>query len=242
MIKGIYSAASGMLPRMLKQEIIANNLANVNTPGYKRESIFLRQLSRSEAARSKTESEWQTPMVDKKYTDFSRGSLEYTGEKLNLAIDGDGFFVVSTSDEEAYTRNGNFHISPDGILMTSDDLPVLSDNGPITIGENEFNIGVDGLITIDGEEFGRLLVVDFEKPYRLEKAAAGLYHALPEANPIEPEFTYIRQGYLEKSNVDIIREMVEMIASYRNYESDQKAIQILDESLSKTVNEIPRVR
>jgi flagellar basal-body rod protein FlgF len=242
MIKGIYSAASGMVPHVLKQEIIANNLANVNTPGFKRESVFLKQLSRIEAARSKTESEWQTPMVDKTYTDFSEGSLEFTGDRLHLAIDGDGFFAVSTPEGEAYTRNGNFHIAPDGTLMTSDDLPVLSDNGPIVLGENEFEIGMDGTITVNGEEYGRLLVVDFEKPYQLQKTAGGLFRMLPEANQIDTEYVYIRQGYLEKSNIDIVREMVDMIASYRNYESDQKAIQILDESLSKTVNEIPRVR
>lgn len=242
MIKGIYSSASGMVPHVLKQEIIANNLANVNTPGFKRESVFLKQLSRIEAARSKTESEWQTPMVDKTYTDYSRGSLEFTGDQLNLAIDGDGFFVVSTPEGEAYTRNGNFHIATDGTLMNSDELPVLSDNGPIVVGENEFEIGMDGMITIDGEEYGKLMVVDFEKPYQLEKTAGGLFRTLPEANQIDTEYAYIRQGYLEKSNVDIVREMVDMIASYRSYESDQKAIQILDESLSKTVNEIPRVR
>jgi len=159
-----------------------------------------------------------------------------------LAIDGDGFFVVSTPEGEAYTRNGNFHIASDGALMTSDELPVLSDNGPIVVGEKEFEIGMDGTITIDGEAFGRLMVVDFEKPYQLEKTAAGLFRTLPEANRIDTEYAYLRQGYLEKSNIDIVREMVDMIASYRNYESDQKAIQILDESLSKTVNEIPRVR
>jgi flagellar basal-body rod protein FlgG len=242
MIKGIYDAASGMVPRMLKQETISNNLANVNTPGYKRESVFLRQLSSAQARVAKTESEWQTPMVDKIYTDFSKGSIERTGDPLNFAIDGDGFFVVETPDGEAFTRNGNFHLNPDGTLMTSDGLPVLSDGGRIEAPGGELSIDPDGTIKIEGNEFGRLLLADFEKPYQLEKTAAGIYKPAPEANRIEVEFAYVRQGYLEKANVDIIREMVDMIESYRNYESDQKAIQILDESLAKTVNQVGRVQ
>jgi flagellar basal-body rod protein FlgF len=242
MIKGIYDAASAMVPRITKQETIANNLANVNTPGYKRESVFLRQLTNLQKKMSQTESEWQTPMVDKIYTDYSKGSLEFTGNTLNFAIDGDGFFVVSTPDGEAYTRNGNFQISPEGILQTSDGLPVLSDAGEIEVAAGEFKVGVDGSITIGGEEYGKLKVVDFEKPYQLEKLASGVY--IPDSNSTqeELEYSYIRQGYLEKSNVDVLREMVDMIASYRNFESDQKAIQILDDSLHKAVNEVPRVR
>ena len=242
MIKGIYSAASGMIPRMLKQESIANNLANVNTPGYKRESVFLRQLSGAQIRASQTESEWQTPMVDKIYTDFSEGSLEYTGEPLNFAIDGSGFFAVETPQGEAFTRSGDFHLDPNGVLVTSDGLPVLSSAGQIAPGQGELSISVDGTIRIDGDEFGKLRLVDFEKPYQLEKMAAGIYRPLPDANQTDLEFTYVRQGYLEKSNVDIVREMVDMIDSYRNYESDQKAIQILDSTVDKAVNQVGRVR
>lgn len=242
MIKGIYSAASGMVPRMLKQETISNNLANVNTPGYKRESVFLRQLNAAETRASRTESEWQTPMVDKIYTDYSKGSLEYTGEPLNFAIDGDGFFVIETPQGEAFTRSGNFHLDQNGILVTSDGLPVLSEGGQIEALEAELTIDIDGTIKIDGNAFGKLRLVDFEKPYQLEKMSAGIYRPLPETNQTELEFTYVRQGYLEKSNVDIIKEMVDMIASYRNYESDQKAIQILDSTVDKAVNQVGRVR
>lgn len=231
-----------MLPRVVKQETVANNLANINTPGYKRESVFLRQLDSAQARLSKTESEWQTPMIDDIYTDYSRGALEYTGDNLDLAIDGDGFFVVQTPDGELYTRNGNFHLDALGNLMSSDGMPVLSDQGPVQAPEGQLTIGVDGTIIVDGEEYGQLRVVDFEKPYRLEKVAAGVYKPAEDANQIELEYTYIRQGYLEKSNVDIMREMVDMIASYRNYESDQRAISILDETLGKAVNEVGKVR
>ena len=242
MIKGIYAAASGMLPRIQKQETIANNLANVNTPGYKRESVFLQQFNALKARQNKTESEWQVPMVDNVYTDFSRGSLEFTGNDFNVAIDGDGFFVVSTPEGEAYTRNGNFHLNEEGVLVTSDNLPVLSDSGEIIADGGELHIGIDGLITVGGEDFGKLQIVDFEKPYQLNKLSAGLYTPDTDAGRIDLEFTYVRQGYLEKANVDVIQEMVDMIASYRNYESDQKAVQILDETLGKAVNEVGRVK
>jgi len=242
MIKGIYSAASGMIPRITKQETIANNLANVNTAGYKRESVFLRQLSRLQARLTKTESEWQTPMLDKIYNDFSQGSVEYTGQQYDFAIDGDGFFVVETPQGEAFTRNGNFHIDAAGRLVNADGLAVLSDNGPIEPHERELHIMPDGSITLDEDEFGKLRIAHFEKPFQLERIAGGLFQALPQATQVESSFSYVRQGYLERANVDIIREMVDMIASYRNYESDQKAIQILDETLSKTVNEVSKVR
>ena len=242
MIKGIHAAASSMLPRIQKQETIANNLANVNTPGYKRESVFLQQFNALKSRQNKTESDWQVPMVDNVYTDYSRGALEYTGNDFDVAIDGDGFFVVQTPDGEAYTRNGNFHLNEQGVLVNSDDLPVMSDNGEIITDNGEINIGIDGLITVGGEEYGKLQIVDFEKPYQLNKVSAGLYVPGPDANPTDLEFTYVRQGYLEKANVDVIQEMVDMIASYRNYESDQKAIQILDETLGKAVNEVGRVK
>jgi len=242
MIKGIHAAASSMLPRIQKQETIANNLANINTPGYKRESVFLQQFNALKSRQHKTESEWQVPMVDNVYTDFSRGALEFTGNDLNVAIDGDGFFVISSPEGEVYTRNGNFHLNQEGVLVNSDDLPVLSDNGEITTDGGDIHIGIDGLISINGEEAGKLMVVDFEKPYQLNKISAGLYRSEPDASQIDSEFTYVRQGYLEKANVEVIQEMVDMIASYRNYESDQKAIQILDETLSKAVNEVGRVK
>lgn len=243
MIKGIYAAASGMLPRIQKQETISNNLANVNTPGYKRESVFLKQLNSAQARNFKAESEWQIPMTDEIYTDFSRGSLEFTGDDLHVAIDGDGFFTIQTPKGEAYTRNGNFHLDVNGTLLNCDGLPVLSDSGEIQAeGGGDIHIGVDGAITINGEEYGKLQIVDFEKPYQLNKISAGLYAPKPGTNQEDIEYAYVRQGYLEKANVDVIQEMVDMIASYRNFESDQKAIKILDETLGKTVNEIGRIK
>jgi flagellar basal-body rod protein FlgG len=244
MIKGIYTAASGMAPRILKQEAIANNLANVNTPGYKRESVFLQQLTAAQARARKTEFEWQIPMVDQIYTDYSRGSLEHTGNPLNVAIDGDGFFVVQTPEGEAYTRSGSFHVDSEGRLVTADNLPVLCDAGEIVVSDEnrDVKIAIDGNITIGDQELGRLRVADFEKPYKLEKIAGGLFKETEESVPLDIEFTYVRQGYLEKANVDVIREMVDMIDSYRNYESDQRAIQLIDETLARTVNEVGKVK
>jgi len=136
----------------------------------------------------------------------------------------------------------DFHLDALGNLLSSDGMPILSDQGPVQAPEGELNINVDGTITVDGNEFGKLRVVDFEKPYQMEKVSSGIYRPAPDANQVELEYTYVRQGYLEKSNVDIIREMVDMIASYRNYESDQRAIHMLDETLSKAVNEVGKVR
>jgi flagellar basal-body rod protein FlgG len=152
--------------------------------------------------------------------------------------------VVQTPEGEAYTRSGSFHIDSQGRLVTADNLPVLSDAGEIVLSqdENELKIAIDGYITVGDQELGQLRVVDFEKPYQLEKMAGGLYLPAEGSAPIDLEFTYVRQGYVEKANVDVIREMVDMIASYRNFESDQRAIQLIDETLDRTVNQVGKVK
>jgi len=231
-----------MLPRVRKQEVIANNMANVNTSGFKKESLFLRLVQSEQAKKSPLTPSWEVKMADGIYTDFSPGSLEATKRDLDVAIEGDGFFVVQTPDGEAYTRNGSLSLTPEGLLVNSEGYPILTDGGAITVLGGEVAIENDGTISVDEQSLGRLLVVDFPKPYELTKAGKSLFLAPDGVAAIEPETTYVRQGYLETSNVDVLREMVDMIGSFRSFEMGQKMIQIQDETLSKTVNEVPKVR
>lgn len=233
-----------MIPRVRKQEVIANNLANAETAGFKKDSMFLRVYKNEQnlkGLKNLPGPSWEVRMIDKLYIDQTEGALESTGRDLDMAIQGDGFFVLQTPNGEAYTRNGSFTLGPDGTLMSSDGFPVLSDGGPITLTDEKVTVGSDGMLTIGSATVGKLRLVSFEESTELAKMSGTIFTALANATPIPPTAAIIRQGYLEKSNVDVMREMVEMIDSYRMFETGQKMIQIQDDSLSKAVNELPRV-
>lgn len=244
MIKGIYNTAASMVPRVRKQEVIANNMANAETAGYKQDSLFLRVFKNQPEVKSLKNlsgPSWGVRMIDKLFVDHTEGSLEATGRDLDVAIQGDGFFVVETPTGEAYTRNGNFTLSPDGTMVNADGFPVLSEGGPITLTDEKVTIGTDGVVTLGNTNVSRLRIVGFEDVGELIKTSGTLFTAPVNVIPIAPTTMNVRQGYLEKSNVNVMREMVDMIDSYRMFETGQKMIQIQDDTLSKAVNELPRV-
>jgi flagellar basal-body rod protein FlgG len=240
MIKGIYTSASGMLPRVLKQEIYANNMANVNTTGFKKDNVFMQVLDK--ISRENPDIPWETPMVDDIYTDYTQGAIERTDDPHDLAIEGSGFFAVETEKGIRYTRSGDFAMSSQGILTDQAGDPVLSDSGPISVVGSDFVVGTDGTVSVDGNSAGRLKIVDFARPYRLKKTDGGYFIPADPSIAEKPASSYqVRQGYLEKSNVNVIEVMVDMLASFRAYEAGQKAIQSQDETLEKAVNDLGRV-
>jgi flagellar basal-body rod protein FlgF len=241
LIKGIYTSASGMLPRILKQEIYANNMANINSTGFKRDDVFMQVLDDATKNSIATNESWETPMVDGTYTDYEQGDVERTDGKQDLAIEGSGFFTVETPAGIRYSRSGDFSISPQGILTDKEGNSVLSDSGPIPIGGQDFVVGTDGSISVGGTSLGKLKIVDFDKPYNLKKVDGGYFLPADKTATEKPATDYqIRQGYLEKSNVNVIQVMVDMLASFRSYEAGQKAIQSQDETLEKAVTELGR--
>ena len=242
MIKGIYTSGSGMIPRMLKQESFANNMANVNTVGYKKDGVFLHELNQAQDGLI-TDLDWEIPMVDGVYIDYAQGQLSKTERPLDVAIQGDGFFAVQTPEGTRYTRSGEFSLTPEGVLVDKNGYEVLSDSGPITIDGDNISIGREGAISVDGAEAAKLRVVDFAKPYDLGKAGYG--YLVPndgQGQTIESVNYEIHQGYVESSNVSIIEQMVDMLVSFRAYEAGQKAILTQDETLSRAVNDLGRVR
>jgi flagellar basal-body rod protein FlgF len=242
MIKGIYTSASGMLPRILKQEIFANNMANVNTTGFKKDDVFMQVLSQASEESKLSGEPWETPMVDGTYVDFEQGATERTDNPDDLAIEGDGFFAIETPNGTRYTRAGDFTVSPQGLLTDKLGNPVLSDSGPIPVIGNDLTVGTDGNISVDGVGVGKLKIVDFDKPYNLVKAENGYFARKDETVAEKPVKTIsIRQGYLEKSNVNAVEVMVDMLSSFRSYEAGQKAIQSQDETLEKAVTELGRM-
>jgi len=235
MLKGIYDAASGMLPQIIRQNATAHNLANVNTAGFKRELVIAEEQQRTEAEQT----DWEVPQITEIVIDFSQGAIEETGNKLHLAIEGDAFFAVATPDGEMYTRAGNFTLSDAGKLITPDGFPVLAENGEIAVAGRELAVDQQGRISANGVSIGSLKLVTFAGVYPLERTGPGLYGII-EGGPSPSraaDFT-VRQGALEQSNVNVISEMVDMIESYRHFETAQRMVQIQDQSLDKAINQL----
>ncbi len=243
MIKGIYNSASAMIPRIRQQEVIANNIANASTPGFKKDSVFMSELGRAQINNLPRKSDWERPMLDQVYTDYGQGSLDQTGNPMDIAIDGPGFFVTQdAAGENALTRDGVFTRDGLGFLVTTDGEMVQSDSGPIQLPQGEVSISDDGIVSVDGEEISRLSVVIVDDPTTLEKVRPGKYKA-PEGVELTAALDFaVRQGYIESSNVDVVMQMVEMISSYRNYEADSKALQTQDESLGRLINDVGRTQ
>jgi len=239
MIKGIYTSASAMVPRLKKQELVANNLANASTPGYKKDRLFVQELTKAEKRLRPQQSDWQEPMINQIYTSFAPGVFDRTGNPLNMAIDGDGFFQVELADgTRALTRNGAFSVSPEGLLEIPGGAYLIGEGGTIEVGAGKVEVSGTGIVTSDGQNVGRIVPVTVENIDSLQKVGGSLF-IVPEGTEMTPVTTAnIQQGFLEASNVDIVKEMIEMIISFRNYEADSKAIKTQDDSLEQLFNRV----
>lgn len=253
MLRSLYTASTGMVHQMNKLDVISNNMANSDTTGYKTEGTSSQSFDAVYGIKINDESVNYIHQrigkmslgvkVGETYTDYSDGSLEETGNTYDVALSGKGFFAVSYADRNGnesvrYTRDGNFTINQDGVLMTRDgDFVLDQDNGLITIPEG-VTISIDraGRITsaADGTEIARLGITDFEDYDYLKKFGENMFIAIDGATTKEANCRVI-QGYLESSNVNAINEMVELITVTRDYESNQKVIQAIDSSLEKSV-------
>lgn len=245
MNSGIYSAVSGSLAAMHRLDIISNNLANVNTPGYKKDKMsFEGLLAGPVNPPAVPQGMTADPILQKEniYIDHAAGPISQSGNPLDLALDGDGFFAVTTPEGTAYTRQGNFHPSPDGTLVTVDGYPVQGAGGAaVRIQGSHVEINAQGAIMVDGVESGALSVVDFEKPYALTKVGSALFVATdPQAVPTAAK-GQILQGHLEGSNVESISEMVQLIETNRYFEACSKVIRGFDDITAKAANELGRV-
>ncbi len=258
MNSGMYSALSGNLSAMNRLDVITNNLANVNTNGFKRDRLaFESVLAGNNNPPAVPPGSTADPVLLKARmtTDFSEGSLIQTGNPLDIAIQGNGFFVVRTPEGVAYTRQGNFRLTETGELVTSEGYPVLSKSGespeegqPITIntvppGGGRPVVDSEGNITVNATQVARLALYDFPKPYTLKKTAGSMFvPENPEAETVAPEGPVtVTQGAIEKSNVDSIAEMVQMVEASRFFETCQRVIRGFDDMAAKAINDLGRV-
>jgi flagellar basal-body rod protein FlgF len=243
MLRGLSAAASAMLPRIKRQEVSAHNLANASTAGFKRDRVFEQVLSRTQTSQQMSTATWAVPHEAAVAIDFSPGMLEQTDNPLDLAIEGDGFFVVATDAGERYTRNGHFTVSPDGVLTTPEGDAVQGKSGDLRLPQGTVTIANDGGVSVDGLNVGALRVVRFDDTSDLQRASGSFFAVTdPVTQPQEDAASIVRQGYLEQSNVATIDEMVNMITTLRGFEADQKSILVQDETLGKAVNELGRLR
>ncbi len=241
MIKGLYSSSNGMPPMLVKMEVLANNLANMNATGFKKDGMFVEMMKDSGVAPNSSAGELTTQLTIQRTTDFSEGSLKQTQNPLDFALQGEGYFVVQTPHGERYTRNGNFTLGLDGSLTTREGFPVLSSDGKITlpniqrIVQENVVVTESGDIMIGKDHVGKMRIVEFRDQAKLKKEGSALFRSDEENDPglIEKEFPVVRQGFLEESNVDGIAEMIEMIEISRHFESNQKAIASQDSTLEK---------
>ncbi|WP_371363143.1 Flagellar basal-body rod protein FlgG [Sporomusa rhizae] len=245
MIRGIYTSASGMLAETTRADTIANNLANGNTAGYKKDiavskdfaSLLIRRINDGQDAPN-IGTLGIGAMIDEIATIHTTGSVRPTDNPLDLAIEGKGFFAVETPAGIRFTRNGSFTRSAQGELVTAEGHRVLGKNGAIRLPAGKLSVDDTGVMKVDGVEIGQLRVDEFANERQLVKEGSSLYRA---PNNGQPATGRVVQGSLEMSNVNIVSEMVNMISGYRAYEVNSKTIQTHDQLLDKAVNEVGRV-
>lgn len=243
MIKGIYSSEAAMRPKMTRMEVIANNLANVNTTGFKRDRMFVRMLRESAAAQADGRADL-TGVDTQRYIDLSAGAMRETKNPFDLALASDGFFAVDTPRGVRLTRNGNFTLSSEGTLVTAEGYPVLGTAGRIQIPnldkmkQETIAVNVGGEISSNKDTFGTLRIVIAENPAALQKDHESLLF-VPDGErllDVPQEQVVMHQGFLEDSNVDGIEEMIAMIELSRAFEADQKMIQSQDATLDRSMD------
>ncbi|WP_224959643.1 flagellar basal-body rod protein FlgF [Geomonas subterranea] len=235
---GMYAALTGNLSAQRRLDVISNNLANASTTGFKADQIQF------ESVLANVKNSTQGPVFsnDRYSTDFSAGSLQRTDNALDVALEGDGFFAVSTPQGTAYTRQGNFHLASNGRLVTADGYELQGGGGPITVPANgKVEIGPTGQVSVNGNTVGTISTVDFAKPYAFNKLGNGLFQPADPNAATTASTAGIKQGYLETSNVKAVVEMSRLIETSRYFEICAKAVKTYDDLTSRAANDLGKV-
>lgn len=258
MVKGLYTAYTGMINQEHRMDVLTNNLANANTNGYKKEGATSQSFDAVLAYKIKDASEGYHlskrigvnhpgVKVGEGYTDFSQGPLKTTGNTYDLALTDAGFFAVEFTNKAGetsvkYTRDGNFTLTQDGRLVTQDGDAVLDDNGkPIKIDPLlDSQINTSGQIIQNGSVVATIQVTDFEDYNYLEHYGENYYQPVEGATEKDAE-AQVYAGYLETSNISVVTEMVNMISVQRAYESNQKVITTYDSTLDISANQLGKI-
>ncbi|WP_321404799.1 flagellar basal-body rod protein FlgF [Maridesulfovibrio sp.] len=253
MRSSIFSALFGAMSNEHRIDISANNLANVNTTGFKRDNCAFQdtfvRFAHDYVADAKPYLRdkdllpepkiMARPRLSEEVIDMAQGSFQKTGNQLDLAIRGDGFFKVQKDDGTYLTRNGVFTLSSEGVLVTEQGYPVMANGGEVTLPpRSRVSVDGEGVIFADGQEVGRLDFVQPSDVRDLKKNGENLFVNEGTEVPAEGE---VVQGYIEKSNVEVVNEMVAMIECQRSFEMYQKMISSTDQLDQKVIQQVGRV-
>lgn len=260
MVRGLYTAWTGLRNEEKRMDVVTNNMANADTTGFKKIDVTAQSFERHLAVKIddptvginlKQGIGGMNPgvKIGETYYDMSQGNFRQTEDQYNFALSGNGFFTISTTNKSGetstrYTRDGDFTVTRDGYLVTKDGDYVLAEGG------NRIQIPDANLVKISVNEMGeiysgnnyvaKLQLVDFQSYDALSSYGENMYEAVDGAVQT-PAQAKVTQGYLEMSNVNMVTEMVDMIAISRAYETNQKMVQAIDQTLDKAVNEIGRL-
>jgi flagellar basal-body rod protein FlgF/flagellar basal-body rod protein FlgG len=245
MNSGYYAACTGLIARTEALDTIANNLANVGTAGFRASrNVFSSLLVANQDSQLSVLNQDANDygVLSATQLDTSQGSMVSTGNELDLAIQGPGYFAVQTTSGIVYTRGGAFRVSPTSQLITAEGDRVLGDgNAPITLVGAPVSISSDGTISSNGAISGRLKLVEFA-PGTQVKGIGGTYYTAPATAVVAPTGSQISQGMLEASNVNAITTSVELMNAQRELETMRHALSLMDGELDKTaVQDLPRV-
>ncbi|MES2744575.1 MAG: flagellar basal-body rod protein FlgF [Bdellovibrionota bacterium] len=260
MLNNIYVPVAGALAQERALETIANNLANVNTVGFKADSVAFTLLepephknypSAIPPANYKEDMKDVYPLrgnemasvgIAEMERDFSQGPAMNTHNKYDVMLEGEGFLAVQTSEGARYTRAGNLSLSNDGILISKNGDPILGEKGLISVRSTDFEINQQGEIFQDGQLVDKLKLVTFDNPKELEKVGNNNYFFGGDETTIKSaDGLRVQQGFLEGSNVNAIKSMTSMIVAHRSYEAYQKAVANYDKMMEKSSNTIGQV-
>lgn len=244
MIRGFYSAASGLTAFSLLQDVTAENLAHQPVPGYKQAGVAFQEfetvLQAAQGAENnsqlagKANGELLGNLPAQAFFNFDPGPLQFTGNPLDLAVTGTTFFVLDSPAGPVFTRNGSFRLNAAGELENGGGLRVRGEGGAITIptGTSKITVTGDGFVQADGQQVGRLQLERIDSPAGLTRAGPSLFTGRQPQNQPDPGTFSVEQGFLEGSNVNVVTEMVQMIANLRFYDAAQRALRTLSEALA----------
>ncbi len=242
MIRGFYTAGSGMISQSRKLDVSGANMSNARTSGYKRSEVTTasfneKLLMRYQGASLPAEVGSLSPgtMIDSVSSIVEQGGVVETGNPFNLAIEGEGFFTLRQADGTiGYTRNGEFLLDSQGYITDANGNRLMGENGPLNTGGKQFEVSSEGVVLVDGEEIGKLSIYTPVNAGGMAKQESGLFTDASGAG--QKAFAgQIVQGSLETSNVDLMEEMMSIMSSQRNFQACSQVAKMIDSTIAKTV-------